>query len=297
MLKSVKESVSSTYFNRGTWAFWGVHLTAIIGVAVLGFSWAGLIWAGSLYVTRMFLVTAGYHRYFSHRSYKMSRPAQFVLALLTQTSLQRGVLWWASRHRHHHRASDTDTDLHSPKRQGFWWSHVGWFLSPKYNATDYDSIKDFAKYPELRLLDDHPHLPGVALAAILLLVGGLPALVWGFFVSSVLLWHGTFTINSLSHMIGRKRFDNADESRNSLALALVTLGEGWHNNHHYYQSSTNQGFYWWQIDVTHLVLRVVAKTGLIWGLRRPPKRVLELGRRRGEDVIATDLLPTAPAET
>jgi stearoyl-CoA desaturase (delta-9 desaturase) len=278
----VNEPIRSTYFNRGTWAFWGVHLTAIVGVAVLGFSLSGLIWALSLYVARMFLVTAGYHRYFSHRTFKTSRPTQFVLALLTQTSLQRGVLWWASNHRHHHRASDTDDDLHSAKRQGFWWSHLGWFLSEKYNDTDYERVKDLARFPELRWLDRNPHLPGVALAVALLLIGGLPALVWGFFVSSVLLWHGTFTINSLSHMLGKRPFDTGDESRNSPVLALITLGEGWHNNHHRYQSSTNQGFYWWQLDITHLLLRLLSMTGLIWGLRTPPQRVLDEGRATHE---------------
>jgi len=223
----------------------------------------------------MFFVTAGYHRYFSHRSFKTSRAFQFIMALLAQTCMQRGVLWWASHHRDHHRFSDTPKDLHSPLQRGFWWSHLGWFLSPIFDETNLRRIGDLAKYPELRLLNRFPHIPGIFLAAILLAAGGVHALVWGFFVSTVLLWHGTFTINSLSHLIGQRRYQTTDDSRNHWALALLTMGEGWHNNHHHYQSSTNQGFFWWELDLTHLLLRTLARTGLIWDLRRPPRHIVE----------------------
>lgn len=273
----------ATYLHRGTIPFWGVHLAAVVGLSLLGFSIGGLILAVSLYFARMFFVTAGYHRYFSHRTFKTSRPVQFVLAALSQTSMQRGALWWASHHREHHAFSDTDRDLHSAKLRGFWWSHLGWFLAPTFNQTATERIGDLNRFPELRWLDRHPHVPGVVLAVILFAVGGVHALVWGGFVSTVLLWHGTFTINSLSHMFGRRRFPTTDESRNNWLLALLTMGEGWHNNHHHYQSSTNQGFYWWEIDVTYLLLRGLAKTRLIWDLRRPPQRVLDAGRAPATD--------------
>jgi stearoyl-CoA desaturase (delta-9 desaturase) len=267
-------AIRRTYFNLGSIPFWGVHLAAIAGVVLLGFSWTGLIWAAALYVTRMFFVTAGYHRYFSHRSFKTSRPVQLALAVGAQTSLQRGVLWWAANHRHHHRFSDQPEDIHSARNDGFWWSHVGWMLSPNNDGVDEDSVRDLTRYPEIRLVDRLKHLPGIALAALLFWIGGPTALVWGFFVSTVLLWHGTFTINSLSHLIGRRRYQTSDDSRNNPVLALITLGEGWHNNHHYYQRSAAQGFFWWEIDLTYYGLQAMQKLGLVRGLSRPPEHVV-----------------------
>ncbi len=254
-----------------------VHLAAIAGVVALGFSWKGLALALVLYVVRMFGVTAGYHRYFSHRSFRTSRPMQLLFALLAMTSAQKGVLWWASHHRTHHKSSDQEGDVHSVLRDGFLWGHVGWILSDKYEKTDERRVTDLARYPELRWLDRHFLVPPVALAVIFFLVGGWFALVWGFFVSTVLLWHGTFTINSLSHMMGRRRYTTTDNSRNSALLALITLGEGWHNNHHYYQRSTRQGFYWWEYDPTFYALKLMSALGLVWDLHDPPRHVREGG--------------------
>lgn len=254
-----------------------VHLAALAAPWV-GVTWADLVLCGVLYGVRMFGVTAGYHRYFAHRSYKTSRVFQFVLAFLAQTSAQKGVLWWAGHHRNHHRFSDTDRDLHSPVRQGLWWAHVGWILDPGHDQTPLEQIRDFEKYPELVWLNRNHLVPPLVLAALLLATGGLHALMWGFFVSTVLLFHGTFTINSLSHVFGSRRFRTADTSKNNLLLALITLGEGWHNNHHHYCSSANQGFYWWEVDLSYYALRGLAAVGLVWDLRKPPKRVLDAGR-------------------
>ncbi len=258
--------------------FFGVHLAAIVGVVALGWSWKGVALAVALYVVRMFGVTAGYHRYFSHRSFKTSRAFQFVLALLAMSSTQKGVLWWASHHRVHHKHSDQTGDVHSVLQDGFWFSHVGWILSKRFDHTEDAKIRDFAKYPELRFLDRYFLIPPVALAVALFLIGGWFALVWGFFVSTSLLWHGTFTINSLSHVIGTRRYVTTDTSRNNLILAIITLGEGWHNNHHYYQRSVNQGFYFWEIDITYYVLRALSVVGLVWDLHTPPKAVLDGNR-------------------
>jgi stearoyl-CoA desaturase (delta-9 desaturase) len=254
--------------------FFGVHVAAVVGVIVLGWSWTGLALAIGLYVIRMFGVTAGYHRYFSHRTYKTSRPMQLVLALLAMSSSQKGVLWWASHHRLHHRYSDTPNDVHSMKLRGFWWSHVKWILVSKHEGTDMDRVKDLAKYPELRWLNRWFLVPPIALAVLLFALGGAWALVWGFFVSTTLLWHGTFTINSLSHAIGRRRYATTDESKNSWILAILVMGEGWHNNHHYYQRAVNQGFFWWEIDVTYYLLRLLERFGLVWDLHTPPPHVL-----------------------
>jgi len=268
--------------------FFLVHLVAVAGVFWLGWSWSGLLLALSLYAVRMFGVTGAYHRYFSHRSYKTSRGFQLVLALLAMTSVQKGVLWWAAHHRHHHRMSDLPGDVHSVLHDGFWWSHVGWILAPRNHDTDFERVKDLARFPELRFLNTYYYLPGLALAGGLFWAGGVWALFWGFFVSTTLLWHGTFTINSLTHVFGNQRYRTADNSRNNLWLALITLGEGWHNNHHYYQRSTNQGFFWWEIDVTFYVLRVLSWLGLVWELHTPPAHVLSGSRvAPAEDTLAT----------
>jgi stearoyl-CoA desaturase (delta-9 desaturase) len=253
--------------------FWGVQAAAVAGVAASGWSWSGLGLAAGIYAVRMFGLTAGFHRYFSHRSYRTSRPFQFLLALLGTTATQKGVLWWAAHHRAHHKFSDTPADIHSVKQRGFWWAHVKWILVSRYEPTDWDRIRDFAAYPELRWLNRFHLVPPVALAVGLALAGGWWALLWGFLVSNTLLWHGTFCVNSLSHRFGRRRYDTGDESRNSLLIALFTLGEGWHNNHHHYQRSERQGFFWWEIDVTHYVLRALAIVGLVHGLHAAPRHV------------------------
>jgi stearoyl-CoA desaturase (delta-9 desaturase) len=227
--------------------------------------WVGLMLA--MYAVRMFGITAGYHRYFSHRSYKLGRGWQFLMAFLAETSGQKGVLWWAAHHRVHHRHADQDPDIHSPLKRGFWWAHVGWVLSNEYDKYDPALIRDFGKYPELRWLDKHYLVPPVALAALLLLGGGLPAFVWGFVVSTVLLFHGTFTINSVAHLWGSRRFDTADDSRNNFVLALLTLGEGWHNNHHKFMYACQQGIRWWEVDVTYYALKVLNWLGVARDLR------------------------------
>ena len=255
--------------------FFAVHIAAVAGVAILGWSWPGFALAMALYFVRMFGVTGAYHRYFSHRTYRTSRWFQFVLAWLAQTSLQKGALWWAAHHRDHHKYSDTKLDPHSWREEGFWWSHVGWILSRDTEDTDFKKISDLARYPELRWLNTYHIVPGALLGLSLWLVGGWHAFVWGFLVSTTLLWHGTFSINSLAHWWGRRRYETTDDSKNSFLLAIVTMGEGWHNNHHYYQRSTRQGFFWWEIDCTYYILRALSMVGLVWDLHSPPKAVLE----------------------
>ena len=253
--------------------FVGVHLAALIGVFLVGFHWWYPLAALAGYFVRMFFVTAGYHRYFSHRAFKTSRWFQFVLAFMAESSAQKGALWWAAHHRDHHKYSDQAGDIHSPRQKGLVWSHLGWILCRKYDETKIDRIKDFAQYPELRWLNKYHLVPPVLLAVALFLVGGAPLLVWGFFVSTVLLWHGTFTINSLSHVFGSVRYQSDDDSKNNWLLAIITGGEGWHNNHHYYQSTANQGFYWWEIDTSYYTLKALSWLGVVWDLRNPPRHI------------------------
>jgi stearoyl-CoA desaturase (delta-9 desaturase) len=250
-----------------------IHLGAL-GVFWTGMSASVVILCAALYFVRMFGVTGVHHRYFSHRTYKTSRPMQFLLAFLAQTASQRGVLWWAAHHRDHHRYSDTERDVHSPVVHGFWHSHMGWIFD--YNSdTDYAKVKDLARYPELVLLDKLWWLPPVLLGVFSWLVWGWAGLFGGFMLSTVLLWHGTFTINSLSHVWGSRRYVTTDDSRNNWVLALVTMGEGWHNNHHHFMGSTRQGFYWWEIDMSYYVIKAMSWVGLVWDVKEPPARVYE----------------------
>jgi stearoyl-CoA desaturase (delta-9 desaturase) len=267
--------------------FLGMHAACLL-VFWTGVSRAALTVCLALYAIRMFGITGGYHRYFSHRTYKTSRAVQFALAWIGGMSAQKGALWWASHHRSHHAFSDTEADIHSPVVRGFWWSHVGWFLCRKYNGTEFRLIRDLVCYPELRFLDRFHALPPLSLAAGMLVLGkslqtsapgpntsAAQMLVWGFFVSTMLVYHGTFIVNSLAHVFGTRRYVTRDDSRNNLLIALITFGEGWHNNHHYAPSSEQQGFYWWEIDISHCILKALSWCGLVWDLQRPPSRVYE----------------------
>lgn len=270
--------------------FIGLHV-ACVGVIWVGVSWFAVAVAAGLYALRMFAITGFYHRYFSHKAFKTSRPMQFVFAVIGAMSVQRGPLWWAAHHRHHHRHSDQPVDLHSPVQHGFFRSHMGWFLTRGAFATDSNAIGDLAKYPELRLIDRFDVLIPVALATFLFVLGGWlktaapgletsgpQLLIWGFFVSTVVLFHATVTINSLAHQIGSRRFETRDNSRNNWWLALLTFGEGWHNNHHHFPGSARQGFRWWELDLTYYGLKLMKWMGLVWDLKPVPA-----GLKRGKD--------------
>ena len=269
----------------------------ILHLGCLGVIWTGASWfavwaAAILYFARMAAVTGVYHRYFSHKTYATSRPMQFILALCGGTTVQRGPLWWAYHHRHHHQHSDEAEDAHSPHVHGFWWSHIGWITSRRNFPTDYSKVRDLDRYPELVFLNRFDAIVPVAFALSLWGLGsvlhavapglhtsGWQMLVWGFFISTTALFHGTSCINSMAHLMGRRRYQTGDDSRNSFILAIVTLGEGWHNNHHRYQSATRNGFFWWEIDITYYLLRCLSWTGLIWGLKSVPDSVLEEGEQ------------------
>jgi stearoyl-CoA desaturase (delta-9 desaturase) len=264
--------------------FFLVHVLCL-AVVFTGITRTALILFVVMFFSRSFFVTAAYHRYFSHRTYKLNRFWQFVFAFMAESSAQKGVLWWAANHRVHHRYSDTDLDVHSP-RKGFWWSHVGWILADKYKPTDLTGIKDFAKFPELRFLNKHDWIAPWTFGVAAFLIGGWAGLVVGFFWSTVLLWHSTFLVNSAAHVFGRRRYDTDDTSRNSLLISLITGGEGWHNNHHHYQASCRQGFFWWEIDTTWYGLKVLSWLRIVRDLKAPPARVLRPEPQPAEELQA-----------
>lgn len=287
MAEEVKKEVRNKAKLKTEISFLIVHLlplAAFFTGATL-FDWMVCIF---LYFSRMFWITGGYHRYFAHRSYNTSRWFQFVIAFMAQTSAQKGALWWAGHHRVHHRTSDTVADPHSMKHYGFWYSHVGWIVGPDYKETDYKIIQDYSKYPELVWLNKNYLVPPFILAIVVMALGGIvnggsivtmftsagfSTLFIGFFLSTVILYHGTFSINSIMHKFGNQRYESHDESKNSLWLALLTLGEGWHNNHHYYEVSARQGFFWWEIDITYYILKVFSWLGLVWDLKGVPDHI------------------------
>ena len=287
-------AASGQFERRVEWLrtlpFIGMHLMCA-GVIWVGVSSTALLVAAALYALRLVAITGFYHRYFSHRTFRTSRALQFVFAVLGTMAVQRGPLWWAAHHRHHHAHADEADDSHSPAQHGFWWSHVGWFMNRSNFRTRSEMIRDLMRYPELRFLDRFDIVPPIALAALLFFGGnaladaypqlgtsGAQLLIWGFFISTVVLHHVTFTVNSLAHRFGRRRYATSDDSRNNWWIALLTFGEGWHNNHHHFPGSVRQGFYWWEIDLTYYLLRAMAACGLIWDLKTVPARFRDARR-------------------
>lgn len=293
--RALRNCVDSTELNAGAreprrqetdpsrWIPYIVLHAGCVGLLWVGWSWTAVGIAALLYVLRMFAITGFYHRYFSHRAFRTTRVMQFVMAIWGNTAAQRGPIWWASQHRQHHKHSDEEPDAHSPVQHGFYWSHMGWLTARDNLAIHSRYVRDLLKYPELRFLDRFDILVPALLAVMLYAFGAFlqfaaPALetsgwqlvVWGFFISTVVLFHATCTINSLAHLIGSRRFETKDDSRNSLMLALITMGEGWHNNHHRYPAAARQGLYWWEIDITYYGLRLMEALGLVWGLQPAP---------------------------
>ena len=297
-LRAQDEEFHDDIIYPGTIPFLLLHLAGLAAIWT-GVSTTAVVLCVVLYVVRMFGVTAGYHRYFSHRSFKTSRVFQFLLAFLAQSSAQRGILWWAAKHRHHHRHSDTEEDVHSPRLRGFWYSHLGWIFRPQHSETEFDAVPDLTKYPELVWLDRHGYFPATVLGILAYLIDGWTGVVVGFVWSTVLLYHGTFFINSLAHVHGSQRYVTGDDSRNNWWLAVITLGEGWHNNHHAYQRSTRQGFRWYEFDPTFHALKALSWMRIVWDLGEPPPDVVHNERKLGRAVVekvARQLAASFPLE-
>ena len=296
----MSETRLDTRLNMGAtfYAFAAVHV-ACIGALFTGVRPVDVAVCAALYFLRVFAVTAGYHRYFSHRAFSTSRVFQFILGFVAQTSLQAGLIWWAARHRDHHRYSDTERDVHSPVQYGFWFSHVGWVFNDNARDTDLEKVPDLTRYPELVWLDRQRFLPGLVLGLAVWLLFGWSGLWTGFFISTVLVYHSTFTINSLAHVFGKQRYLTGDDSRNNVWLALLTMGEGWHNNHHYFMASARQGFYWWEVDLTYYVLKALSWAGIVWDLKQPPAHVLAGQRALSDELkdrVAARIAANFPVE-
>ncbi len=252
-----------------TAGFAAIHLVCFLAIWT-GVTWRAIVIALVLYWVRMFLITAGYHRYFAHHSYQTSRVFQTILAVLGTTAVQKGPIWWSSRHRIHHIYSDQPPDVHSPIQYGFWYAHVGWLLfHNRHSGTDLNYVRDWLKYPELVWLEKYHWVMPVLLTVACYFLDGWSGVVIGMGWSTAIFWHSTFLINSAAHLWGSQRYRTGDGSRNNALLAFLTMGEGWHNNHHHCRRSARQGFKWWEIDASYYILRLLALFGLVWGLKKP----------------------------
>lgn len=247
---------------------------ALLFVLVFPITWKLFALTLGGYLVRMWAITAGYHRYFAHRSYKTSRAWQLAMAILGETAMQNGPIWWASVHRAHHKESDLPDDPHSPVQRGFWYAHAGWIFDRSKPPRDLSNVRDLQRFPELRWVDDHEWIPIFSYMLGCFLIAGLPGIEWGFVVSTLMVLHGTMLINSLAHVWGSRRYATKDASRNNPFLAALTLGEGWHNNHHHYMSSARQGFYWWEIDLSYYTLKALSRLGIVWDVRVPSAETL-----------------------
>lgn len=270
----IRRAIKQVYLWMNLLPFLAIH-AAVVAVFFVPFSWACVALFLVTFLARTWGLTGGFHRYFSHRAYKTSRWMQFLIGCLGASAWQKGPMWWAAEHRQHHRHSDQEGDPHSPIIRSFWWSHVGWVLDRNNRFTHWNELKDWHKYPELKWLDRFHFIPGFLLAGLCYWLLGWSGVVWGFVLSTVCLYHTTFCVNSVCHIFGYRRFATTDESRNNWLVAVLTLGEGWHNNHHHYPSCARQGFKWYEVDVTYYVLLVMGKLGLVWDIREPTPRALK----------------------
>jgi stearoyl-CoA desaturase (Delta-9 desaturase) len=241
-----------------------LHLGAI--AALFQFSWVNLAVAAFLYwVTVDLGISLGYHRLHTHRSYKIPLWLEYFFAVCGALTMEGGPIFWVATHRVHHQLSDKDGDPHSP-RDGAWWAHVGWILvgEAKHNNTRVMSkyAPDLAKKRFYVWLNNYHWLPTVLLAALLFAIGGLPMVLWSICVRIVVGLHSTWLVNSATHMWGRRRFATRDDSRNNWWVALLTFGEGWHNNHHAHPTSARHGLTWYEFDPSWLQIRLLQALGI-----------------------------------
>ena len=246
-----------------------LHIGAV--AALFMFNWRAFASAVILmWVATGFGISLGYHRLHTHRSYKVPLALEYFFALCGTLTLEGGPIFWVATHRIHHQRSDQPGDPHSP-RDGAWWSHIGWIL---FGEAKHNNTKLMAKYaPDLEKhkfyvwLNDYHWVPPVVLGVVLLALGGLPMFLWGGCLRTVAGLHGTWAVNSITHMWGSRRFVTRDDSRNNWWVALVTFGEGWHNNHHAHPTSARHGLTWYEFDISWITIKVMRFFGIARGVK------------------------------
>ena len=260
-----------------------VHLVAMTAPFV--YSWWGLMFfVLSTFVILQFGLTLGYHRLLSHRSYQTHPVVRRIFATLGCLSAQAGPISWAATHRFHHRHADGDQDPHSPK-QGLAWAHMIWvfYHHPELRKASFILAGDLSSDPFLCFLERHRSCVngvfalGVFGLGIIIIdgwVGGVSLLVWGVCLRVVVLWHLTFLVNSAAHTWGYRNYRTPDQSRNLWWLALLLLGDGWHNNHHADPRAAAHGHRWFELDITYAMIAIMAKLGLVWSVRPVSRQMI-----------------------
>jgi stearoyl-CoA desaturase (delta-9 desaturase) len=242
------------------------HLAAV--AALFTFSWQNALAAFICWwVAASWGIGIGYHRLLTHRGFTTSRWMTRFLATCGSFGLQSGPIAWVTTHRLHHAFTDTEKDPHSPRGNGFWWSHIGWIFQGtaqlQTQATRQRYSPDLMKDPYLVWLDKYYYVTTLIAAAVLFAIGGWTMVVWAIIFRTVVSWHFTWLVNSATHLWGYRRFETRDDSRNNALVAAVTFGEGWHNNHHTFPRSAKHGFTWKEFDINWYQLRILEKLGLI----------------------------------
>jgi stearoyl-CoA desaturase (delta-9 desaturase) len=245
------------------------HIFAI--AAFWSFSWTNLAVALALHwIAVGFGISLGYHRLHTHRGFKTSKAFEYFLAICGTLTLEGGPMFWVATHRQHHQLSDQEGDPHSPRDGGF-WAHMGWIL---FGDTHHNNTELMGKYapdlgrePFYRWLNTYHYLPLTTLGLILLAVGGWSMVLWGIFLRVIVGLHATWLVNSATHMWGSRRFETRDDSRNSWWVALLTFGEGWHNNHHAHPVSARHGLAWYEFDISWITLRILNAFGIVRDLK------------------------------
>ncbi len=255
----------------------GVHILALAGLFT--FSWAALAVCVVLHwLTGGVGITLGYHRLLTHRSFQTPKIVEYILAIIASLACQGGPISWVAVHRIHHAKSDQPGDPHSP-RDSFFWAHMGWCIHRNDIIDDYKEYSkfapDLAKDPVHRFLNQNFMLWTVLLAAGLYAWGGISFVVWGIFVRLVLVYHSTWFVNSATHVWGYKNFKTGEDSSNLWWVALLSYGEGWHNNHHAFQTSARHGLKWWEFDTTYMMIKTLEMFGLAKDIKIPSPHLLK----------------------
>lgn len=260
--------------------------------ALFTFSWTNLAVTAFLWwFVQSFGLGIGYHRLLTHRGFKTSKAFEYFLTFLASISMQSGAITWVTSHRIHHAFTDTDTDPHSPIKNGFWWSHIGWIFKGAAQNNDEATHKRYS--PDLMkdkvhiLINKYYIAPTVVLAIALYFIGGYSMVLWGIFLRTTWAWHCTWLVNSATHLWGSRRFETKEDSRNNGWVALLTWGEGWHNNHHAYPTSARHGLTWYEFDINWLQLKVLEKIGIIWEMKEFDLKAHEAKQAKSSEVIDT----------
>ncbi|CAK9004824.1 Palmitoyl-monogalactosyldiacylglycerol delta-7 desaturase [Durusdinium trenchii] len=266
-----------TYFKR-VWEKKDWMYAVIFGIIHAGafmapwyFSWDAFAVFFCGYVITGLGITLSYHRQLAHLSFKTPKVVEYILAYCGALAMQSHPINWVSSHRHHHGATDTANDVHSPK-DGFWWSHAGWLLDQKgtWMRVDRSNVDDLSKQWYYRFLQKTYPLHAIVLPIVgLYCWGGLPYVLWGFFARIVWTWHVTWAVNSVSHVWGFQDWNTGDISMNNWLIGILAFGEGWHNNHHAFETSCRHGLKWWQVDVTWYIIKLLETVGIASDLKYP----------------------------